>query len=78
MPAESYRVVAGARCGPIGYAAEHRYLFDAEFHAKVDTIVKTIQAEAGLTFDENDRSLATFAAAVALNFYSPVFPLGGP
>lgn len=46
--------------------AEYRYLYEPEFHARVEVIVQTIQREQGIIFDAHDRSLACFVASVAL------------
>ena len=51
--------------------AEHHYWTDAEFHAKVETVIQVV-ARSGLPhahahdLTDSDRSLARFTAAVAL------------
>jgi hypothetical protein len=56
----------GSERDTIMVTAEHRYLFDAEFHAKVHTVVDVMQANTVGQMTPEDRSLASLAAAVML------------
>ena len=46
---------------------EWRYLNDAEFHMRADPAVQAIEQDTGLRLDEHDHSLATLAAAYAID-----------